>query len=237
MAQENPPAHEFRTLTCAHCGFQIRVSIDCKFRFCSICAPRRSARIARRLAFLILNTEKIDNYRFKMLTLSMSNCSDIEAGIQALVSNFRRLRYRALWKRYVVSGAFVIEVTGRPGNWHPHIHAIIYSRFIPWRKLASTWKQISGGSGCHITAVDPNKAAAYVNKYISKSQVPNHLQRPLSDALRRFRLFQRFGAWHSLRIPRRLYDYPCDNCKKTDWLSSQQIDYGHYRQVKSLAEI
>lgn len=233
---ESATSHLFRTLSCAHCGWQIRVAIDCKFRFCPTCAPRRSARISRRLHWLIKNTQKKGGYRFKLVTLSMSNCSDIQAGINELVSSFRRLRQRQFWKNYVLSGAFVIEVTGRPGDWHPHIHAIIYARFIPWQLLASKWKQCSSGSGVWINAVDPIKAGQYVTKYISKTQVPEHLRPSLSAALSRFRLFQRFGNWHSLKIPRRLYDYPCANCTKSDWLSDFQINHGHYRQLKCIPD-
>lgn len=237
MAQESLPAHDFRTLTCAHCGHQIRVSIDCKFRFCEICAPRRAARIRRRLAWLIDKTQKIDNHRFKLITLSMANCSDVASGIKQLVSSFRRLRQRSLWKNHVAAGAFVIEITGRPGSWHPHIHAIVYSTYIPWRRLHQAWKRVSTGNAVYISAVDSAKACAYITKYISKSSVPEFAQPALSDDLRQFRLFQRFGLWHSLKVPRRLYDYPCEKCSQSDWLNDWALHHGHYREVASLADV
>lgn len=234
---ESADSHLFRYLSCAHCGWKIKVLLDCKFRFCPLCSRPRSGRIIRRLTWLIDHTPRVEGQRFKLLTLSMPNCSDLQQGIKDLVHNFRRLRQRAFWGKYVESGAFVIEITGRPNNWHPHIHAVLYARYIPIGRLRFIWRSISRGTGCDIRGVDGPQAAKYINKYISKSDVPDMFQRQMSTELSRFRLFQRFGAWHHLKIPRRLYDYPCPNCNASDWLSDFQIDYGHYRQITSFADI
>lgn len=224
MAQEAPSGHVWKVLTCAHCGHQITVLVDCKNRFCPLCSPRRSARIANRLNFLINKIQKRPEFGLKMITLSMANCGDVALGIRQLVSAFRRMRNRRLWKMYVDGGAFVIEVTGRPGNWHPHIHAIVYSRYIPWKSLHKTWSQVSGGNAVFISACSPDAAIKYTTKYISKSVVPAHLQEQLSEALRRFRLFQRFGSWHKVSLPSRLYDHRCEDCGRCDWLAPYQIE-------------
>lgn len=228
MAQTPLIDHQWRTLVCAHCGHEIKVLVDCKNRFCPECSPRRSARIANRLQWLINKIQKRPTWRLKMITLSMANCSDLEFGIKQLVSSFRRLRQRRLWKYNVDGGAFVIEVTGRPGSWHPHIHAIVYSRFIPWKKLWRDWKQCSGGSAVWISSVSSQGAIKYITKYISKSDVPAHLWQQLSIELQRFRLFQRFGSWHNLKLPARIMDYRCESCGSCDWLAD--VYYEHIQR-------
>ncbi len=225
MAQNGSVSHEWRNIVCAHCGHEIAVLVDCKNRFCPECAPRRSARIANRLQFLVNKIQKRDRWRLKMITLSMANCSDVQKGIKQLVASFRRLRNRRLWKTHVDGGAFVIEVTGRPGNWHPHIHAVVYSRFIPWKNLWRDWKQCSGGNAVYITATSLEGAIKYITKYISKSAVPSHLWEELSIELRRFRLFQRFGSWHNIALPSRVFDYRCESCGRCDWLADVYYDH------------
>lgn len=224
MAQNQLSDHQWRTMVCCHCGHEISVLVDCRNRFCPDCSPRRSARIASRLTWLINHIEKQPGAGLKLITLSTANCSDVRLGIAHLIKSFRKLRNRAFWGRYVYGGAFVIEVTGRPGDWHPHIHAVVYSLYLPQKKLSQGWRKVSGGTACWINSVAPSKAAHYVTKYISKSNVPSHLLLQLSDELRRFRLFQRFGSWHNLKLPARIYDYRCESCGRSDWLANEVIE-------------
>lgn len=224
MAQTPSNGHEWRTLVCSHCGHEISVLVDCKNRFCSDCSPRRSARIASRLTWLINKIQIKSGWGLKMITLSTANCTDVNSGIKHLIKSFRKMRNRRLWKMKVDGGAFVIEVTGRPGNWHPHIHAVVYSLFIPWKSLWRDWKQCSGGNAVWISSCAPSAATKYITKYISKTDVPAHLQEELSMELRSFRLFQRFGCWHNLKLPARLYDHRCEGCGRCDWLADVYQD-------------
>lgn len=226
MAQNQISSHQWRTMVCCHCGHEINVLVACKNRFCPDCSPRRSARIASRLTWLINHIQKKPGFGLKLVTLSTANCSDVQSGIKHLLRSFRKLRNRAFWNNYVTGGAFVIEVTGRPGDWHPHIHAVIYARYIPWRLLHKHWKQSSGGNAVWINSVAPSGAIKYITKYISKTNVPAHLQVELSDALRRFRLFQRFGCWHDMRLPSRVWDYRCESCGRSDWLANEILERG-----------
>lgn len=216
--------HAFRTLYCAGCGFRVKAPIECGNRFCTTCAPRRAFRVRNRIRWILKNHRKKAGHTLKMITLSTSNCKDLDAGVNQLVAAFRRLRQRDIWKNHVSGGATVIEVTGRPNDWHPHLHILCYSRFIPWQKLRSAWTKVSAGTAVYIQNVDDSKALAYVTKYITKSDVPAFLSDDLSKVLSRFRLFQRFGDWHSLRIPKKLYDYPCPNCTRSTWIVDLVIE-------------
>lgn len=216
--------HRWRSVYCVRCGHRVKAVIDCGHRFCPVCAFRRSIRIRLILGHLLKSSRDIPEARIKMLTLSVKNCSDLPGGIKHLVKSFRRLRQRSLWKRYVFGGAFVIEIKGRPGNWHPHIHAIIQSYWFPWAQLRAAWFDVSGGSAVWIADVSDTKAKFYVTKYITKADVPAEDIDVVSAALRRFRLFSRFGLWHNIRIPRSLYRHPCPACGRYDWIVDYEID-------------
>lgn len=219
-----PAPHEYRNLTCSHCGFRISVPIDCGFRFCPTCSKRRAFRVRNRLQWIFDNSRPEPGYMLKMVTLSTFNCKDLEAGTTFLVSCFRKLRYRALWKRCVSGGATIVEIKGRPNSWHPHLHILCYARWLPWRELRSAWMNISGGTAVYIQNVSTDRAKLYATKYVTKAEVPPFLLDGVSRVLIKYRLFQRFGNWHSLRIPKRLFDYPCPTCSKTAWLADYIID-------------
>ena len=147
----------------------------------------------------------------------MANCKDLEAGVSALVKNFRRLRQRQLWIRLVSGGAVVIEIKGRPNNWHPHLHILCYSLWVPWHDLQRCWKEISGGTACYISNVSHDQARYYVTKYITKADVPEFLEYGVGLVLKKLRLFQRFGDWHGVVLPKKFYDYKCPTCERSDW--------------------
>lgn len=218
MNQIDESGHGWRTLYCSKCGHRITVQVDCGRRFCTVCSRRRSRRIRNRLQLLFTKTEKIPKAGFKLVTLSKANCEELDAGIKDLIASFRRLRQRSLWKTYVLGGAFVIEIKGRPGNWHPHIHAIVYAYYIPWERLRSAWMRCSGGHAVWINAVSTDKAIGYVTKYITKCDVPAALLDDVGESLRRFRLFTRFGIWHNIVLPKLIFEYPCQSCGRSDWI-------------------
>ena len=216
--------HVWRTLYCRFCGHEIKALVDCGHRFCPFCSRRRSRRVRNRLNFLLKSVKPLPKAGITMLTVSTSNCTDLDEGIKHLVASFRKLRQRSLWKYYVLGGAFVIEVKGRPGNWHPHIHAIIHAYYIPWPRLRAAWRQCSGGQAVWINAVSHDRAIGYVTKYITKPDLPPGLLDDASAALRHFRLFTRFGSWHNIPIPKMVYDTPCKNCGRCDWIVDLYIE-------------
>lgn len=233
MNRSTQNSHGWRRLYCMRCGHSIDVLVDCGKRFCPDCSRRRARRIQNRLQALFNKIQIQPRAGLKMITLSTPNCTRLQPGIRHLVSSFRRLRQRSLWKHYVIGGAFVIEVKGRPGNWHPHIHAIIYSYYLPWRRLWHAWTLVSGGTAVWISNIAPSQAKRYVTKYVTKCDMPPALQDEVSDALRHFRLFTRFGAWHNIVLPKLKFDCPCQECGHSDWMVdielNQRIKHPEYR--------
>lgn len=195
------------------------VPIDCGDRFCALCSPRRAFRIRNRISWILENHKPKVGYMLKMITLSTSNSKSLEDGVAGLISSFRRLRQRRVWKDCVDGGATIIEIKGRPNNWHPHLHILCHSRWIDWYKLQPAWKAVSGGTACYIQNVDNTRALLYVTKYITKAEIPEFLLYDVGRVLSRYRLFQRFGVWHALLVPKKLYDYPCPSCYKIHWMS------------------
>lgn len=159
-------------------------------------------------------------YRLKMLTLSRQNCANLKEGLDELISSFRRLRQTKLWDSHIAGGLFVIEVTGEPGNWHPHIHSFIYSLRIEWEDLLRRWSKCSkGGTGVYIKNVSNDGAVYYVTKYITKPGAEPEYSFLLEDALKGRRMFQRFGSFHRVKLPKRLTARKCEKCGECDWLT------------------
>jgi hypothetical protein len=201
-AYESPDddLHSFTTIICEHCGHQIKVPVYCGNRFCPICSRPRLARVRRRLQFLIKNTEKLNGYSFKHLTLTIRSETDLPNMLRNLSRSFRRLRQRSFWKFHVSGGAFVFEVTKKEGYWHAHIHCIMYARFIDWSTLLRLWQSVSKGRGVYIQRIPEYQIVRYLTKYISKPAGSGASSEDVEFSLAGFRLFNPFGSWYNLSI-------------------------------------
>lgn len=216
--------HEWVTIYCEKCGHDHKIRKTCSFRFCPFCSKTRALKIRKRLRFILDQHPPVTPQTLKMITLSTKNCLDLRAGIKHLVASFRRLRQTKNWKFHVSGGATIIEITGKKGNWHPHLHILCYSRYYLFKDLLSQWKTCSGGSAVWISAIPKGKAEGYVTKYITKTEILPEDQAFVSDEIKRVRLFQRFGLWHSFVIPKTKCDLPCPVCGEIMWISMWQID-------------
>lgn len=211
--REIPADHPFITIYCRGCGEPHDVPSRCGHRFCPVCSRQRAADIRHHLEFIVENLPLRHHEVLKMITLSTRNCQDLSLGIKHLVASFRRLRQTRLWKRHVSGGATIIEITGKQGNYHPHLHILCYSSWFPWDKLLTQWRISSGGQGVYIQDIPLRKALYYVTKYITKLEAPQDCLDYIGDELKKYRLFQRFGSWHDLRIPQRERCWICSRCE------------------------
>lgn len=211
--------HDFRRIVCLHCSHVIDIPVYCGNRWCEICGRPRAVRVRRRIQFCVDHTPKLKGYRWKFLTLTIANRPDLKPMIAHLLKSFRRLRQRKLWKELVSGGCFVVEVTGHRGNWHAHIHAIIYAQFIDWRQLLNLWKKVSGGSHIDIRQVPAKAAIGYVTDYCTKHPVldpPELLE--CAQALKNLRLFNPFGSWYSMAREYVKAKSGCPQCGMSDWM-------------------
>lgn len=205
--------HQYINILCTHCGHNFFVPIYCGNRFCQICSVKRQSRVRRRLKWLTSQVEPPRGYGFKHLTLTISNMPTLDDMVKKLTKSFRRMRQRAYWKNNVIGGAFVIEITGHPGDWHAHIHAIIEARWMNYDRLKAIWIACSGSTGIYITRLSKNKVVNYLTKYLTKSGVSEELQMCMSDALKSARLFNPFGKWYAMNC---LYRQPKPGCPACD---------------------
>lgn len=163
-----------------------------------------------------------------MLTLTIPNQPDQYKMIKTIIKSFRKLRQRQYWKNHVDGGAYVIEMTGRPANWHAHIHMIIMSRWMKWEKLLRIWQTVSPGRGVWIDDIPQSEAVGYVTKYISKLSVPDHLNLEVNLALKGVRLFSPFGSWHSTNLKYVKPSLVCGECGIGTFVAMSMAIDGHF---------
>lgn len=204
--------HAFRRLVCSHCGKILDVPIYCGNRFCPVCSKVRASKIRKKLNAVIDLQERRDGYTFKHITLSTVSIDDLQGQIKFLLASFRRLRQRAFWKSKVSGGAYVIEITGKPGKWHAHFHCIVYSRYMKWDKLQKQWNSCSGGLSCYIQNIFSRTAVNYMTKYLTKTDLKPALHNEVSIALKSLRLVSMFGEWHNLQVNIRKDRPVCSEC-------------------------
>lgn len=73
-------------------------------------------------------------------------------------------------KQFQGAGTVGVNEFGQDNN-NLHCHILLYGPWIAWEKLQRAWVRITGGdTGCFIEPIrNPNKAAHYVAKYITKA--------------------------------------------------------------------
>lgn len=176
----------------------------CHDRFCEPCAIARSRTIATNVARLLPDRP------LRLLTLTIRSTPDpLATCIDRLLKSFRRLRSRVFWKDRVTGGASFLEFTRNlaTGYWHPHLHILLDSVFIPVAALRDQWLQVTGDSYVLDISLIRSKrqATAYIAKYATKCLTPDLVANPevlvevIKDLSGR-KLVQAFGAWSRWKL-------------------------------------
>jgi hypothetical protein len=189
-----------------HNRFRIRTNA-CKDRFCEACAVERRRLIARNLI------RHLPPNRLVFVTLTLrSNANPLASQLDRLIKSFHKLRNRSSMKKHFTGGLYFTEITRNPhtGLWHPHIHIILDTSYIPQKPLSSVWHAITGDS--FIVDVreirNPHMIAGYITKYAAKaigSSVWTHppsLQEAI-EALSGRRTFSTFGNWKEMDLSKK----------------------------------
>lgn len=153
----------------------------CKLRICPACRRRIQAKAAARVLHF-MEQRPDDKWQFHTFTLKHS-ATPLHLQLARLVRSFRKLRARKLWRDHVRTGYAVIEIQFHPAGtyspngrlrdddeWHPHLHVVARTDFIPWGLLRKAWLQVTGDSDnidCE-PCESAKHAAHYVSKYIGK---------------------------------------------------------------------
>jgi Plasmid rolling circle replication initiator protein and truncated derivatives len=226
--------HGFRVLYCQNCGNSVRVPIHCSSRSCVPCLFSRSLRVQSRISWILSFNDIIPGYSWKHLTLTVRNMRDLSKGIDLLISSFRRLRQHRWWKSRVLGGCYVLEVVRHENLWHPHLHIIVYSKYLPWESVLGHWN-VASTTGRHIyirRIWHGTGIAHYIAKYVAKPfMVSPEFQSELDNATRHRRLFAAFGNLaaiiHSHRFPSHVV--PCKRCGALAWIPDVLIEIYHRR--------
>ncbi len=223
---DSRPYHYFTKIFCTCCGKEISVPVYCGSRFCPVCLKPRLSRVRNRLRWICAQILPRNGYRMKFLTLTVRNQADLSEMVDHLLKSFKKIRNSRFWKTRVQGGAFVLEVTGVPNNWHAHLHIILFARFLKQSVLVTEWIRCSGSRGVYIKEIPSSKAINYVTKYLSKTkdEVPFHDLK--SSVLKGRRLFQPFGDWHGFSFGVGKSPSVCHSCKAVDSFDMCVIIYG-----------
>lgn len=173
----------------------------CGHRLCPFCSNARSASTSEELTALML-----EHHADRMLILTMrSHDLPLDIQIASLLHAFKKLRLRAVWKKYVTGGVRVLEITRneKTGLWHPHLHLLTRGKYFPHAELSKQWREITGDSNVVWASKVKNieGAARELAKYIGKPQRISELDdagiREYAWATKSVRMIQTFGDLHN----------------------------------------
>lgn len=148
---------------------EVKIMTDsCRQRWCPMCAGQK-AKFAKESTRRWI--ESLEEPRF--LTLTLRHCEEsLKSQIEFLQDCFRRIRYRAYWKRNVTGGIWFLQVhrSESDGCWHPHFHILLDGNYMEKERISALWELVTFGSPIiKIKQVkDTDRAAEYVARYSSR---------------------------------------------------------------------
>ncbi len=218
--------HDYRVFVCTSCGNTHTAPLYCGDRFCDTCGKFRRFTARARADYILTHFTKIPGFFWRHITLTIPNVSDPSQGVQHLFKSFRKLRQRRWWKHHAKSGLFTFEVTGSKGNWHVHVHALVYSRWIPFPFLKRQWKECSR-TGDHVYITQPTFTILlrHLTKYINDPGGDDvRVAWKESKYLRGRRLYQTFGSIPKVPAEIGRPARPCQKCgAQGSWLPMEVV--------------
>lgn len=170
----------------------------CRLRWCPLCSKSRSRFISEAVTAWL---EK--HPRPKLLTLTLVHSADsIDCQATRIYACFREFRRRKFFRDRVRGGIwfFQIKKSANTDEWHPHLHVLLDSEYIPHGLLKASWKQITGDSEIVDIRVihKASMAASYVARYSARpanlSELSLSDRLDLIDALHGRRLCGKWGT-------------------------------------------
>lgn len=210
--------HDFKSYACSVCGHDFIAPVSCGNRFCPTCHLAKRRKLRGQLAAIVDALPAARTFPVRFLTLTIPVNSELRQSARVLVASFRRLRQRAWWKRRVCGGCYVLEVAGRPGAWHVHLHILVEGTFLPKRQLSAEWSKVGPGRIVRIRAYPAKAVARYITKYVTKSDLPSPIQQSASSALHSLRLHSFFGTWLAVSRSVKLPPATCPCCGNDCWI-------------------
>jgi len=121
-------------------------SYHCGLRCCPRCRETHAARTRTALGrFLAL----VPRNRLSMITLTLQHSQQpLCEQIDHLYDSFRRLRASRLWKEHRPKGYAVLEIERNEDRqeWHPHLHLLAETPYMPHAALRDAWTVATKGA-------------------------------------------------------------------------------------------
>lgn len=141
---------------------------QCRLRWCFFCAEARQQFITNQIYPWYSRAKEP-----KLFTITIRHTENtLPEQIDFLYKSFQKLRNRKFLKDNIRGGVWFFQVTfnQKTQQWHPHIHALLDSKFMMHAKLITLWDQITNGSTIvHIRTVnDPEKTLAHNARYAAR---------------------------------------------------------------------
>lgn len=156
----------------------------------------------------------------KFVTLTKAHSkAPLRHQIDNLYKQFQLLRKQRLIKRSCKGGVWFFQIKRSKADqlWHPHIHMLIESDYIPQRELSRLWAKITHTSKIvDIRSVKaPGKVALYVSRYSARPSelalLPPGTALEVIESLHGKRLVGTWGTGKSIPLT------PVPTTSKTDW--------------------
>ena len=143
-------------------------SKQCRLRWCFHCSEARQQFITQAVSPWYLHIHEP-----KLLTVTLKhNQNPLIEQIDFLYKSFRKLRSRKRFKDACKGGIWFFQITYNSSRqeWHPHIHALIDSKYISHHYLIAAWEKITQGSTIvHIRQVhNPEKTLSHNARYAAR---------------------------------------------------------------------
>lgn len=182
----------------------------CRDRLCQPCGRARSRQVEAALRSFIGQRP----LRFATLTLRHNPNLTLQEQIKRLYVSFSTLRRRSWWKDKVRGGVAILEVKiGKDQLWHPHLHLLLESAFLPQKGLSHEWYAVTGDSYIvDVRKIDADqKEITYVCSYVGKPldssiYAIDSMLDNFAIAIKGKRLILPFGTWAKLSLENEIDD-------------------------------
>lgn len=108
---------------------KLKTMNSCRVRLCPVCAWRRSLKIYSHMMKIMEQMNKIDNYAYLFLTLTVKNCNGdlLNENIDLMMSAWQRFMQRKPIKSVIKGWYRGLEITYNDltDEFHPHFHVVL----------------------------------------------------------------------------------------------------------------
>jgi len=181
---------------------QLIPNYTCEFRLCPDCARRQANKKFNKYqgrVYAYARTHRVTPMHL-VLTQEKRKGESLQGSVDRLMTAYRKLIRRSVWKEYFKGGLWSIEFTFDGTAYHTHLHLMVFrAKFIDVDLLRAEWSAAGGGQNLRLLKIDDvGRGLREVLKYIAKPiDIGNFTATNLKDVLKMKgkRFFGTFGEF------------------------------------------